>query len=253
MSSPTTPSPPVLRHTALATHPDLTYVWPSSASAILCPPKERQQPHGDDKGVMQVPAGNRIDEARARINPPRITFLTAADPFGSTGPLTEPAQASENWLATRRLHDSRLRRAADPLASEGALAEATEASKIWVATQFSTDHWIPNTSLWSFRNDRVILRPRRAGLTGRGTLAGPRMPAWPGRPTQPGWPPRPEELTRPARHPRRRRWWFRGRPSSRHHRRCRRRELHRPGAVGRATIELLMQARPPSRPPISLQ
>ena len=109
MSSPTTPSPPVLRPTALATHPDLTYVWPSSASAILCPPTERQQPHGDDKGVMQVPAGNRIDEARVRRDPPRITFLTAADPFGSTGPLTEPAQASENWVATRRLHDSRLR------------------------------------------------------------------------------------------------------------------------------------------------
>jgi len=167
MSSPTTPSPPVLRPTALATHPDLTYVWPSSASAILCPPTERQQPHGDDEGVMQVPAGNRIDEARARRDPPWITFLTAADPFGSTGPLTEPAQASENWVATRRLHDSRLRRAADPLASEGALAEATEVSENWVATQFSTDHWISNTSLWSFRNDRVMLRPRRAGLTRR--------------------------------------------------------------------------------------
>jgi len=168
MSSPTTPSPPVLRPTALATHPDLTYVWPSSASAILCPPTERQQPHDDDKGVMQVPAGNRIDEARARRDPPCITFLTAADPFGSTGPLTEPAQASENWVATRRLHDSRLRRAPDPLASEGALAVATEVSKNWVTTQFSTDHWISNTSLWSFRNDRVMLRPRRAGLTRRG-------------------------------------------------------------------------------------
>jgi len=77
---------------------------------------------------MQVPVGNWIDEARARRDPPGITFLTAADPFGSTGPLTEPAQASENWVATRRLHDSRLRRAADPLASQGALAEATEAS-----------------------------------------------------------------------------------------------------------------------------
>jgi len=142
------------------------YVWPSSASAILCPPTERQQPHGDDKGVMEIPAGNRIDEARARRDPPRFAFLTAADPFGSTAPLTEPAQASENWVATRRLHDSRLRRAADPLASEAALAGATEASEIWVATQFSTDHWISNTSLWSFRNDRVMLRPRRAGLTG---------------------------------------------------------------------------------------
>jgi len=86
---------------------------------------------------MQVPAGNGIDEARARRDAPRITFLTTADPFGSTGCLTEPAQASEVWVATRRLHDSRLSRAADPLASEGALAEATEASENWVATQFS--------------------------------------------------------------------------------------------------------------------
>jgi len=162
MSFPTTPFPPVLRPTALATHPGLTDVWPSSDAAILCPPTERQQPHGDNKGVMQVPAGNRIDEARARCDPPRITFLTAADPFGSKGPLTEAAQASENWVATRRLHGSRLRRAAVPLASEGALAEATKASEIWVATQFSTDHWISNTSLWSFRNDRATLRPRRA-------------------------------------------------------------------------------------------
>ena len=122
MSFPTTPFPPVLRPTALATHPGLTDVWPSSAAAILCPPTERQKPHGDNKGVMQVPAGNRIEEARARRDPPRITFLTAADPFGSKGPLTEAAQASENWVATRRLHDSRLWRAADPLASEGALA-----------------------------------------------------------------------------------------------------------------------------------
>jgi len=167
MSSPTTPSPPVLRPTALATHPDLTYVWPSSASAIVCRPTERRQPHGNDKGVMKVPAGNRIDGARARRDPPRITFLTTADPFGSTGPLTEPAQASENWVATHRLHDSRLRRAADPLASKGALAEATEASENWVATRFPTDHCISNTSLWSFRNDCVMLRPRRAGLSRR--------------------------------------------------------------------------------------
>ena len=45
-----------------------------------------------------MPAGNRIDEARARRDPPRITTSTAGDPFVRRAPLTEPAEASKNGL-----------------------------------------------------------------------------------------------------------------------------------------------------------
>jgi len=86
------PSPPVWRLIALATRRDFTYVCPSSATTILCPPTERQEPHGDDKGVTEWPAGNRIEDARARRDPSRITTSTAADPFGSGGPLSPSLQ-----------------------------------------------------------------------------------------------------------------------------------------------------------------
>jgi len=86
------PSPPVWRLIALATRRDLTYVCPSSATNILCPPTEIQEPHGDDKGVTERHAGNRIEDARARRDPSRITTSTAADPFGSGGPLSPSLQ-----------------------------------------------------------------------------------------------------------------------------------------------------------------
>jgi len=65
---------------------------------MLRPLPERQQPHGDDEGVTEYSTGNPIDDARARHDPPRITSLTAADSPGSAAPLTEPAEAYENWV-----------------------------------------------------------------------------------------------------------------------------------------------------------
>ena len=86
------PSPPVWRLNALATRRDLTNVCPSLATTILCPPTEIQEPHGDDKDVTEWPAGNRFEDARTRRDPSRITTSTAADPFGSGGPLSPSLQ-----------------------------------------------------------------------------------------------------------------------------------------------------------------
>jgi len=86
------PSPPVWRLLALETRRDSTYVCPSSATTILCPPTERQEPHGDDKCVTEWPAVNRIEDARARRDLSQITTSTAADPFGSEGPLSPSLQ-----------------------------------------------------------------------------------------------------------------------------------------------------------------